>query len=170
LTKSAVALSTLTLAATVATPTFATTTTPTWTQGQVVTFSAYSLLSQPATFSIVFSNNNGQNFTAKATIVPNTEQNNFVFKFADYTLTVPDLGSSDSIFNIYEMKAGSLITNLSANPTFSSSPQSLSTINYVPIKAGLLPEFPYAGAVPLVGLGSVGAIAFYVRQRKSAKA
>nr|NNM89354.1 hypothetical protein [Bacilli bacterium] len=165
--------STLTVVGTLATPAFADSIT--WTQGQQVEFSMHtpfnpfgpSSSSLATTTTIEFSNNQGGYYTAKATIVPKTEKIVFGQDFADYTLTVPNLGSSDAQFSLQEQNYGySMNANLNADDT----PVSLSQINYVPATAGLLPEFPYAGAVPLVGLLGVGAVAYYVRQRQVAKA
>ena len=161
--------STLTVVGTLATPAFADSIT--WTQGQQVEFSMHTPFnpfnSLATKTTIEFSNNQGGYYTAKATIVPKTEKIVFGQDFADYTLTVPNLGSSDAQFSLQEQNYGySMNANLNADDT----PVSLSQINYVPATAGLLPEFPYAGAVPLVGLLGVGAVAYFVRQRKSEKA
>ena len=161
--------STLTIIGTLATPAFADSIT--WTQGQQVEFSMHTPFnpfnSLATKTTIEFSNNQGGYYTAKATIVPKTEKIVFGQDFADYTLTVPNLGSSDAQFSLQEQNYGySMNANLKADDT----PVSLSQINYVPATAGLLPEFPYAGAVPLVGLLGVGAVAYFVRQRKSEKA
>ncbi len=161
--------STLTIIGTLATPAFADSIT--WTQGQQVEFSMHTPFnpfnSLATKTTIEFSNNQGGYYTAKATIVPKTEKIVFGQDFADYTLTVPNLGSSDAQFSLQEQNYGySMNANLNADDT----PVSLSQINYVPATAGLLPEFPYAGAVPLVGLLGVGAVAYFVRQRKSEKA
>ena len=168
-----VVASTLTVVGTLATPTFADSIK--WKQGQQVEFSMHTPLnpfgpSSPSlatTTTIEFSNNQGGYYTAKATIVPNTETISLGQDFADYTLTVPDLGSSDTTFKIQEQNYG---YHMDANLNVDDIPQPLNKINYVPMPTGLLPEFPYAGAVPLVGLLGVGAITYYVRQRQAAKA
>ena len=161
--------STLTVVGTLATPAFADSIT--WTQGQQVEFSMHTPFnpfnSLATKTTIEFSNNQGGYYTAKATIVPNTETTSLGQDFADYTLTVPDLGSSDTTFTIQEQNYG---YKMDANLNVDDIPQPLNKINYVPMSTGLLPEFPYAGAVPLVGLLGVGAIAYYVRQRQAAKA
>ncbi len=174
-TKSAVALSTLAMAATVATPTFATTPTttlPTWTQGQKVEISMHKVwdpyfrLKQSTD---IYFEANGIYKTATATMVSGTDvhsQQGHV-EFADYTFTVPNLGNQNQIFKVAEQNYDYVIDS---ELTYSSSLTPITQFEYSSVPAGTMPEFPYAGAVPLVGLLGVGAIAYYVRQRKSTKA
>nr|NNM89355.1 hypothetical protein [Bacilli bacterium] len=171
--KSVIALSTLVMTATIATPTFADTTTPpTWSQGQTIEISMHKVwdpyfrLKQSTD---IYFEANGIYKTATATMVSGTEvhsQQGHV-EFADYTFTVPNLGNQNQIFKVAEQNYDYVIDS---ELTYSSSLTPITQFEYSSVPAGLLPEFPYAGAVPLFGLLGVGAVAYFVRQRKSEKA
>ena len=163
-THSIIALSTAASVAMMATPSMAyTLQTPTWTQGAVIDFGvqhAYPGETFPHTLTLDIFNSSSSITYVNATL--QSTSSSAGRPFADYEVTVPNLGTSKAQFSVSANPPSELFVNSKVDSPFVQ----FLTINYVPATAGLLPEFPYAGAVPLVGVLGLGAI-LYMRRRSS---
>ncbi len=83
----------------------------------------------------------------------------------EYQFTVPNLGSATGSYYISAREPSGIPMALLSGPSIEDN--WLSTFNYVPSASGQLPEVPFAGALPFIGLAGAGVFLF-ARKRKNA--